>query len=145
MFTAVIFSNVPWANRCENASKISRTWIVGGKRYGEWKESRCRRDGKSQLRGVRSFQVCTARGGQGKGMVGKEKDMNYHMEKLSPSVRIADVLCSGAIYSPFLETNQREPEEGEISSPSWYPCDSTMVLQCGNWEKALLHCHTSRT
>lgn len=44
-------------------------------------------------------------------MEGKEKDMNYHMEKLSPSTRIADVVCSGAIYSPFLEMNHRGPEK----------------------------------
>lgn len=44
-------------------------------------------------------------------VVHKEKDMNYHMEKASPSTRIADVLCGGVIYSSFLKNNQHRPEE----------------------------------
>lgn len=55
---------------------------------------------------------------QDKSVVGKEKSMNYHMEKPSPSMRIANVLFSGVIYSSFLENSPHGTEEREISRTS---------------------------
>lgn len=74
----VCFSTYTWSHqyayeltaclhsRCENGSKINRSWTLREKCCGKWKQSCCKRDGKSHLHEVRSFQMFTDRIGQGK-------------------------------------------------------------------------------
>lgn len=55
-----------------------------------------------------------------------------------PIPSIINILGKSFTYSSFLETNQHEAKDKQISPSSRYPCGSALLLKCRIWKKSYL-------